>query len=89
MEINPNRNVNPVTPPVGSAKAKGVGPVEYESETSFERSASLSSALAATPDSRADVIARAEKLISTPGYPPPEIIKRIANLLAATLISGD
>jgi hypothetical protein len=57
-------------------------------DISFESSANLSSALSSAPDSRADVIARAEKLVADPSYPPPETIRRIANLLAANLING-
>lgn len=88
MEINPNRNVNPVPPSVPSAKTKGTSGVG-ESETSFQQSEGLTSALSSVPDSRAELVARAEKLIASPSYPPPEMIKRIANLLAATLISGE
>ncbi len=88
MEINPNRSVDPLAPAVGPAKAKETHAAE-QSEASFHQCASLDSALASTPDCRADVVAKAEKLISSPNYPPPEVIKRIANLLAASLISTE
>jgi hypothetical protein len=45
--------------------------------------------LAATPDSRADVVIRAENLVASSSYPPTEVIKRIANLLAANLLTQD
>jgi len=87
MEINPNRNLNPLNPASGQTKPRGGARVD--GSASFEQSASLDSALAATPDSRADVIARAEKLVSSPSYPPPEVIQRIANLLASNLIAHE
>jgi hypothetical protein len=87
MEINPNRSVDSVAPAAGPVKAKGAASVE-ESDTSFEQSAGLTAALSSTPDSRADVVARAEKLIASPSYPSPEVIQRIANLLAGSLIQG-
>ena len=84
MEINPNRNVDPALP-VG-APFKSRVPGRVSSEISFEQTASLNAALKATPDSRADVVSRAEDLVSSSSYPPPETINRIANLLAANLI---
>jgi hypothetical protein len=84
MEINPNRNVDPVLPTGTPYKARVQA--SGASETSFEQSAGLNAALKATPESRADVVSRAEDLVSQSSYPPPETINRIANLLAANLI---
>jgi hypothetical protein len=90
MEINPNRSVNPVNPTAAPAKAKSVGaPAPTNGDASFEQSSGLSAALAATPDSRADVVIRAENLVASSSYPPTEVIKRIANLLAANLLTQD
>lgn len=92
MEINSNRSLDPAaTPAAGPVKAKGAAQAGslYNDDTSFESSANLASALSNAPDSRADVIARAEKLVADPSYPPPETIRRIANLLAANLINGN
>jgi hypothetical protein len=89
MEINPNRSVDPVTPAVGPAKAKAAAAASSESESSFEQSASLTAALAAIPDTRAEMIIRAENLVASSSYPPAETIKRIANLLAANLLTQD
>jgi hypothetical protein len=90
MEINPNRNVDPVTPAAAPAKAKAVGgPAPVEGDASFEQSASLASALAATPDSRDEVVIRAENLVASSSYPPSEVIKSIANLLAANLLTQE
>jgi hypothetical protein len=88
MEINPNRSVNPVTPAGQPAKAQAVTPAPAE-DASFEQSAYLRTALDAVPDTRAEVVIRAENLVASSSYPPTEIIKRIANLLAANLLTQD
>jgi hypothetical protein len=85
MEINPNRNVDPALAAGGVSKSR-IQARGDSNETSFENSASLNAALEATPDSRADVVSRAEDLVSSSEYPPREVINRIANLLAANLI---
>lgn len=85
MEINPNRNVNPALPAGVSVKPRSVAPAS--SDSSFEQSASLNASLQAAPEVRASEVSRAEGLVSSPSYPPPEVIKRIANLLAANLIA--
>ena len=90
MEINPNRNVNPVNPVAGPAKAKGAsGPAATDGDASFEQSSELHAALDATPDTRAAVVIRAENLVASSSYPPGEVIKRIANLLAANLLTQE
>lgn len=87
MEINPNRNVDgPANVGASPVKARSAQRADAEEETQFTQSLSLDSALDKTPDTRADVVARAETLVSSSEYPPPEMIKRIANLLAANLI---
>lgn len=88
MEINPNRSVNPVTPAGEPAKAQAVTPSPAEA-ASFEQSASLRASLDAAPDTRAEVIIRAENLVASSSYPPTEVIKRIANLLAANLLTQE
>ena len=89
MEINPNRSVNPVTPPAGPTKSKAVNSAATDADASFEQSSGLSAALAAAPDSRDEVVIRAENLVASSSYPPTEVIKRIANLLAANLLTQD
>ena len=84
MEINPNRNVDPALP--AGAPFKTRAQAAASNDTSFESSDSLNAALKAVPNSRADVVSRAEDLVSESAYPPPEVINRIANLLAANLI---
>jgi hypothetical protein len=84
MEINPNRNVDPALP--AGAPSKTRVQAAGSSDISFEGSDSLNAALKSFPNSRADVVSRAEDLVSQSAYPPPEVINRIANLLAANLI---
>lgn len=54
-----------------------------EDGVNFATTAAIEGALAAEPDMRAELIARGEEVIGSPQYPPPEIIKRIARLIAA------
>lgn len=90
MEINPNRNVTPVDLVASTARAKAAGvSAPVVGDASFEQSSWLSSALAAVSDTRSDIVARAERLVASATYPPPEVINRIANLLAANLITQD
>jgi hypothetical protein len=89
MEINPNRSVNPVIAAGEPAKARAVTSAPAESEASFEQSAYLRTALKAAPDTRAEVVIRAENLVASSSYPPSEVIKRIANLLAANLLTQE
>ncbi len=51
----------------------------------FEAAAAVDSALERTPDVRPEVVERARRLVESPHYPPPETIRRIANLLALHL----
>lgn len=53
-----------------------------EDTLSTDSAVGLQNALAATPEIRPEVIARAEKLAVDLNYPPREIIDRIANLIA-------
>ena len=88
MEINPIKSANVVGPVAGVAKTKATGAsAPVDGDASFEQSSWLSSSLAAVPDTREEVVIRAENLVASASYPPPEIIKRIANLLAANLIA--
>jgi hypothetical protein len=89
MEINPNRNVNPVNPAAGPSRAKAADSSAPVENASFEQSASLASALTATPDARPEVVIRAENLVASSSYPPSEVIKSIANLLAANLLAQE
>lgn len=84
MEINLNKPVASVPP---TATRTTTGPVKKTTAdaTEFSGADALNQALAAAPDTRAEVIARGKKLAADPTYPPAETIKRIANLLAAKI----
>ena len=86
MEINPNRHLDQAIPVGAPVKAKSSAPVTDDANASFQQSAGLDSSLKATPDSRPEMVSRAEDLVSSSAYPPPEVIKRIANLLAANML---
>jgi len=47
--------------------------------------ADLQQALEATPESRANVVARASQLVRDPGYPTDEVLGLIAQLLATRI----
>ena len=88
MEINTIRSANVVGPVAGVSKTKATGAsAPVDGDALFEQSNWLSSALSAAPDTREAVVIRAENLVASASYPPPEVIKRIANLLAANLIA--
>jgi hypothetical protein len=48
-------------------------------------SAQLDSQLQAAPESRADAVARARVLIQDSAYPPPAVVRKISDHLAAKL----
>lgn len=81
MEVNLRPNVDAVvrtTPgqtPVRETRA-------VREAVSFAGTEALNGALAGVPEVRLQVVERAKELANDASYPPPEIIKRIANLLA-------
>lgn len=84
MEINLNKPM--ASAPLATTRPT-TGPVKKTAAdaTEFSGADALNQALAATPDTRAEVIARGKKLAADPAYPPAETIKRIANLLASKI----
>lgn len=83
MEINPNRFVESAFPVTGGARSKGTE--SAAPAASFEGSNGLNAALAATPDVRPEAVRRGEALVASATYPSADIMKRIANLLAANI----
>jgi hypothetical protein len=51
----------------------------------FAAAESVDKALDAAPDVRPEVVERAQKLVSSAKYPPPELINGIAHLIADNL----
>lgn len=87
MQVNPNYNLGGPSP-VGAKPAAAARPAaEMDEAAAFGDTAALNESLAASPDVRADQVARARELIADTHYPPPEGIKKIAQLLALNLES--
>jgi hypothetical protein len=57
-------------------------PRTAEVSADFAQVNTLEDALQQAPDVRAEEIARATELVESRTYPPPEMIKRLARLLA-------
>ena len=81
MEINLNPNLKPVVPaPPASSKAQEVKAAR--DGATFEHTATLHEALSLTPTVRKEKVDLGRQLVASINYPPPEMINRIANLLA-------
>ena len=84
MEINVTQTVRPTwwldSGPVRAKKAD-----VQVAETEFADSKALESKLDTVSEIRPEVVERAKGLVQTPGYPPAEVINRIAVLLASEL----
>ena len=84
MQINPNSNIGPIP----SSRPSSPQPREVQAPTdgvAFGDTESLNLALSEVPESRNDKVESAKKLIADATYPPPETIRKIADLLAANL----
>ena len=84
MEINLNQPLASLPQVHGTGKAVAKKKAAVDA-AEFPQTEALNKALANTQDVRPEVVARAKKLVSDPHYPPAEMIKRIANLLANNL----
>jgi len=81
MRIENKSHTQPVEQSTQTQRARKPRPQEND-RTEFHAADSLRQALDAEPDVRADVVQRGRQLVADADYPPPEIIRRIANLLA-------
>ena len=83
MQVNVIRNPSVVPKPnfAGSRPA----PPKSGSEKDFSATTALDSALERVPDVRDPETARAAKLLDIPNYPPQELIRKIARLMAENL----
>ncbi len=84
MQINSNNYTGNVAR-VAYVSSNGKANAPKGDNVQFEQTAALERSLKETPDVRSDVVDRAKDLVSSPNYPPPEVIKRISNLLAIHL----
>lgn len=83
MKVNPNRDIaiarlmSPATKPAAGPAT----PVQAD----FPAATQLAQKLAATPETRADQVARAKALIADPNYPDAETIRRIAHQMVGKI----
>jgi hypothetical protein len=83
MQVNLNLSTASITR-AETGKAPSAPP-KAGGETEFMATAALGDALAQIPDVRTAEVARARQLVDTRIYPPPELIRRIARLVAQNL----
>ncbi len=86
MELNLNPNASSLSHAQAARKSgpasQGVPAGGTTPETTFGQTDELDQTLRAQPNTRQEAVSRAKGLIADASYPPPETIKRIANLLA-------
>jgi hypothetical protein len=88
MKITPNYHVSPVgRGPVEAAAAKK--PTPAADEVSFTGTEALQTALRAQPEVRPEKVAQARDLVALSTYPPPELLRKISNLLAVNLLESE
>jgi hypothetical protein len=80
MKVNPNRETAAAAR-ITSAKKSAVESSQQVATEKFPASAELTAKLSAVPDVRADVVARAKRLIADPNYPDAKTIESIARKL--------
>ena len=84
MEINPASSIQSVarasTPPVAAPTTQ-----TPRYQAAFDHATALDRELAEAPDVRTDLVEKAESLTSLSSYPPPEILVRVARLLAINM----
>jgi len=83
MQVNVIRNPSAV--PEAKSAGSRPAPPKSGSEKDFSATTALEGALAQAPDVRDPETARAAKLLDIPNYPPPELIRKIARLMAEHL----
>ena len=80
MKVNSNKEVPASTP--RPTEAKQVGRPSDTNTPDFVAANKLAQQLAATPDVRADEVARAKALIADPNYPDDATIRAVARQIA-------
>jgi hypothetical protein len=84
MEIRPRSAAGGASPVTRKSKAASKSAADVAASP-VASAPPLRRALEATPESRAAEVARARKLVADPAYPPPEVLKRVAGVLARHL----
>lgn len=81
MQVDPKNTTGAVTRVDTSQPVARKSRVESEHVT-FDSSDAIDSEYQQVPDTRVDAVSRAKELVAQTHYPPAEIMKRIASLLA-------
>ncbi len=87
-QVDPKFRASPVTRPDTSQPRNRLASSGNE-DARFARTDALHKAYSAVPDVRAEAVARAKALVASPSYPPPETIRKIANVLAEHLTAPE
>jgi hypothetical protein len=83
MRINTNFAANGVDATLSPRPAASAAPRATDG-ASFAGADALDTSMSMSPDSRPEAVDRAKALINDPNYPSPEVLRGVANLLAAT-----
>ncbi len=83
MKVNANRDIAAARLIATKPVARPATPTQAD----FPAATQLAQKLAASPETRADQIARAKALIADPNYPDAERIRRIAHQMAGKIVS--
>ena len=83
MRIEANRESTSAASIQGSGAARKT-PTEPK-QVDLARTRALDAALKATPDVRAEQVAKAKKLIQSPDYPSAKVVDQVAGLLAKNI----
>lgn len=79
---SPSDRSHPAGALAASGKAGARAPRVRPDQISTGSAAALRSELARQPEIRPEIVARARELAQDPSYPSPEIIKKVAGLIA-------
>ncbi|HOW64083.1 MAG TPA: hypothetical protein P5186_12390 [Candidatus Paceibacterota bacterium] len=88
MQIDPNMSVGSVAR-MDSRSPAATKNVSNSDQAAFDQSQALENQFNNTPDVRADLVERAVSLIGRVDYPPPQVIRRLSNLLAMSIDPND
>jgi hypothetical protein len=88
MQIDPNISVGPVAR-MDSRSPTVAKPATDTDQAAFAQSQALEIEYNNTPDVRMDQVEKAVTLVGRVDYPPPQVIRRLANLLAMSINPND
>ncbi len=89
MEIDANMNLGPVSSPLPATTRSATGATPAADTDTLSGTNPLMSALQTAPDIRPDVVAKGRAAVSTDGYPPSDVLKKLSSFLAGKLQTGN